>query len=144
MDTQYGGVAVPIPMGYRDQNHAAQGPYQLSGVMQNKWDSLTGCRVTCWQSRQRKSPRQLRRSPSSSREGISVGIYVNNGTLHYDDAPAVASQVFYLHTGNWKTNPPSRMLAVLLGSSQCDLCGKRSRAIDSRTYWLCPVARFGY
>lgn len=32
----------PIPMGYRDQNHVAQGPYQLTGTMQDKWDEQNG------------------------------------------------------------------------------------------------------
>jgi len=32
----------PIPMGYRDQNHAPQGPYQLTGVMEGKWYDLIG------------------------------------------------------------------------------------------------------
>jgi len=33
---------VPIPMGYRDQNHVAQGPYQLTGTMQDKWEERNG------------------------------------------------------------------------------------------------------
>lgn len=32
----------PIPMGYRDQNHTPQGPYQLTGVMEGKWYDLNG------------------------------------------------------------------------------------------------------
>ena len=32
----------PIPMGYRDQNDAAHGPFQISGAIASKWDALNG------------------------------------------------------------------------------------------------------
>ncbi|HTP08230.1 MAG TPA: hypothetical protein VMP08_08275, partial [Anaerolineae bacterium] len=32
----------PIPMGFRDQNHAANGPFQLIGAIRDKWDALDG------------------------------------------------------------------------------------------------------
>ncbi len=32
----------PIPMGYRDQNHTPQGPYQLTDIIEGKWYALNG------------------------------------------------------------------------------------------------------
>lgn len=91
----------PIPMGYRDQNNAANGPYQLSGVMQTKWESLNG----------------LPGSPLGNRGSNNCpGNYGDcqffergylrwdySQTLYYPYAETVVSQIFYIAQTNWNT-----------------------------------------
>lgn len=127
----------PIPMGYRDQNHAAQGPYQLSGVMQNKWDSLNGLPGSPVGNRGSDNCPGNYGDCQFFERGYLRWDYVNNGTLYYDYAPVVASQVFYLQTGNWNTILSIQNVSGVTAQVSA-IFVENGRVIDSRTYLALP------
>ena len=121
----------PIPMGYRNQNNATQGPYQLSGIMQDKWElqnGLPGSPV---------GNRGSNNCPGNSGDcqfferGYLRWDYSN--TLYYPYAETVVSQVFYIAQANWNTTLSIRNTSGTTAQvSVIFMTG--GRTVDSRTY----------
>jgi hypothetical protein len=124
----------PIPMGYRDQTNASHGPYQLSGVMQDKWQSLNGLPG---------SPigdRGFNNCPGGNlgdcqffERGYLRWDFINSVTLYNPYAETVVSQIFYIAQRNWNTTLSIRNTSGTAAQvSVIFIAG--GRTVDSRTY----------
>ena len=127
----------PIPMGYRDQNHNTQGPYQLTGVMESKWYELNGLPGSPIGNRGSNNCPGTYGDCQFFERGYLRWDYINNVTLYYDYASTVISQVFYFQTSNWNTTLSIQNISGV--SAQVSVIFvENGRVVDSRTYLALP------
>jgi len=125
----------PIPMGYRNQNHVAQGPFQLSGAIATRWDTLDG---------------EPGAPVSAQTSGSCPGNYGDcqffeqgyirwnySSTEWYPYASTIVDRVYYNPANNW--NATLHITNNDASSGQVSvLFVEGGRVLDSITYLLLP------
>jgi murein DD-endopeptidase MepM/ murein hydrolase activator NlpD len=127
----------PIPMGYRDQNNAPQGPYQLSGVMQDKWESLNGLPGSPLANRGSNNCPGDYSDCQFFERGYVRWDYINSATIWNPYNKTTVSQVFYLPAINWNTTLSITNTGTTAGQVSV-LFVENGRVVDSRTYLVLP------
>lgn len=122
----------PIPMGYRDQNGVTYGPFQLTGAIRDKWETLDG---------EPGSPLEERHgcAPYGECQLFEKGyIRWDYSTTTYHAYPeTIVSRVFYISNANWNTtlfirntgNAAAQVSVIFL---------ENNHVVDSRTYRALP------